>query len=76
MKASTMEVPAAKAQLQYGLGDPVAIIYLYANDVFVKAGDKDRDRAETARQLLNCAADELSGAAAESTTGKNNTEQR
>lgn len=72
MKASAMDVPAAKAQLQYGLGDPVAIIYLYANDVFVKAGDKDRDRAETARQLLNCAADELSGAAAEATTGKNN----
>lgn len=72
-----MEVTAAKAQLRYGLGDPVAIIYLYANDVFVKvAGDKDRDRAETARQLLNCAADELSGAATESTAGKNNTEQR
>lgn len=76
MKTSTMAVPAAKAQLQYGLGDPVAIIYLYAGDVFIKAGDKDRDRAETARQLLNCAADELSGTAAEPAAGINNTSEQ
>lgn len=74
MKASTMAAPAAKAQLQYGLGEPVAIIYLYAGDVFIKAGDKDRDRAETSRQLLNCAADELAGETAESAADQSSRE--
>ena len=63
MKAHDFQRTAAKAQLQYGLGDPVAIIYIYAEDVFVKGGDKGRDREDVSRQLIKCAADELNVAA-------------
>lgn len=59
MKAQQFQKTATEAQLKYGLGDPVAIVYLYPGDVFVKGGDRNRDREEISSQLIKCAADEL-----------------
>lgn len=65
MKAQQFLKTAAEAQLKYGLGDPVAIVYIYPGNVFVKGGDKGRNREEVSSQLIRCAANELDDRKAE-----------
>lgn len=49
------------AQREYDLGDPLAVVYIFAGNATVLIGEDDRDRANMSENLIRVAGEELAG---------------
>lgn len=52
---------AEGAQIEYALGDPIAVVYIFPGDATILIGEDDRDRENVSENLIRVAAEELAG---------------